>query len=165
MILLRDNLADLTSYGLLGVGLLILGFLGLDLVTPGSLRNLIWRDGNRNAVILAVAQLAGLALAIGAAVAVSNPLTLWRGCLYVFVYGVVTIALMMFSFVLVDLLTPGPLGTLLLREETVTVAAANDEDETVEVVEVLAATRTPAVWVSAGVFVAIGLFVAAALFF
>lgn len=161
MILLRDNLADLTSYGLLGVGLLILGFLGLDLVTPGSLRSLIWRDGNRNAVILAVAQLAGLALAVGAGVAVSTPLTLWRGCLYVFLYGVVTVALMMFSFVLVDLLTPGPLGTLLLHGETVSVAAGDDE----EAVEVLTAARTPAVWISAALFVAIGLFVAAALFF
>lgn len=162
MILLRDNLADLTSYGLLGVGLLILGFAGLDLVTPGSLRNLIWREGNRNAVILVVAQIIGLSLAVGAAISASDALSLWRGCLYAFIYGVITIALTMFSIVLVDLLTPGPLGTLLLAEKTVTVTATDDDEHEVEV---LATTATPAVWVSAALIVAIGVFVAAALFF
>ena len=57
--LLRENLADLTSYSLLAVGLLLLGFLGLELVTPGNLRNKIWREGNRSAVILAVQEKMG----------------------------------------------------------------------------------------------------------
>ncbi|GAA3968655.1 DUF350 domain-containing protein [Gordonia caeni] len=144
--LLRENLADLTSYGLLSVGLLILGFVGLDLVTPGSLRDKIWREGNRSAVILAVAQALGLMLAVAAGIAASTAFELWRGVVNTAVYGIVTIALMMFSFVLIDLLTPGKLGSLLL-----------DGEDTVE------GRHNPAVWLNAVTFLAIGIFVSAAL--
>ncbi|MFM9377049.1 DUF350 domain-containing protein [Gordonia sp. VNK21] len=138
---LRDNLADLTSYGLLTVGLLILGFAVLDVITPGSLRTMVWREGHRNAVVLAVSQVLGVTLAVAAGIAASVGLELWRGVLYTFVYGVVTIALMAFAFVLVDLLTPGRLGSVLLE----------DDD------------HGPAVWMGAALFVAVGLAVAASL--
>lgn len=144
--LLRDNLADLTSYGLVAVFLLILGFAGLDLVTPGSLRDKIWREENRSAVVLAVAQALGLTLAVAAGISASVSLELWRGLVYTVVYGVVTIALMMFSFVLIDLLTPGRLGAVLL-----------DDTEP--------GSRNPAVWLNAVTFLAIGVFVGAALSF
>lgn len=144
--LLRENLADLTSYGLLSVGLLIIGFIGLDLVTPGSLRDKIWREGNRSAVILAVAQALGLILALTAGISASITFELWRGIVNTAVYGVVTIALMMFSFVLIDLLTPGKLGSLLL-----------DGDDAA------AGRHNPAVWLNAVTFLAIGFFVSAAL--
>lgn len=137
---LRDNLASLTSYGLLGIALLIVGFGALDLVTPGRLRNLVWVEHRRNAVILTTSMVIGLSLVLISSVLVSDVLVLWRGVLYTAVYGIVAIALMMFSFVLIDLLTPGKLGTLLL-----------DDDE------------HPAGWVSAAVFIAIGAVMAAAL--
>lgn len=150
--LLRDDLADLTSYGLLAVGLLVLGFIGLDLVTPGSLRRWIWTEGNRSAVILAVSQALGLTIALAAGISASHDLPLARGILYVLIYGVATIALMMFSFVLIDLLTPGKLGALLLE------GADDGEDDADD------PTHNPAVWLNAVVFLAIGLFVAAALY-
>lgn len=173
---LRDNLADLTSYGMVSLAVLIIGFAGLDLVTPGSLRSLVWRDNNRTASVLAVAQALGLTIALAAATTASLGLELWRGVLYTFIYGVVTVALMMFSFVLVDVLTPGQLGALLLQSERVTAATAVTEDvsgddgEHLEPVAVVTAAGTdahgrlhPAVWVNAVVFVALGVFVWAAL--
>lgn len=150
--LLRDNLADLTSYSLLAVGLLILGFLGLELVTPGNLRSKIWNEGNRSAVILAVAQSLGLIFALAAAITADVGLELWRGIVNTAVYGVVTIALMMFSFVLLDLLTPGRLGAVLLGHE-------DDADAPKDA----PGRHHPAVWLNAVIFVAIGLFVSAAL--
>nr|WP_155820989.1 DUF350 domain-containing protein [Gordonia hirsuta] len=146
MTTLRDNLADLTSYGLVSVAVLIIGFIGLDLVTPGSLRTLIWRENNRTATVLAVAQALGLMIALAAGIGAAPGLELWRGVLYTAVYGVITVALMMFSFVLVDALTPGRLGSLLLDHKTPGGGAAH-----------------PAVWLNAVLFVAIGVFVYSAL--
>ncbi|MFT3716719.1 MAG: DUF350 domain-containing protein [Gordonia sp. (in: high G+C Gram-positive bacteria)] len=144
--ILRENLGAMTSYGLLGVALLLIGFGGLEIVTQGSLRNKIWRDGHRGATVLSVTFLLGLAIAVAASIAVSTGLDqLWRGVLWTFIYGVVTIAMMMFSFVVIDALTPGPLGSILL----------DDED---------GAGVPPAVWVSSVVFLAIGAFVAASLY-
>lgn len=147
--LLRDNLAGLTSYGLVSLAVLIIGFAGLDLVTPGSLRSLVWRDNSRTASILAVAQIIGLTFALAAAITASLGLDLWRGALYTFVYGVVTVALMMFSFVLIDLLTPGRLGVLLLGHDTETAESKG--------------RLHPAVWVNAAAFVALGFVVSATL--
>ena len=139
----RTGLADVTAYGLLAVVLLIAGFAALDLVTPGSLRVKVWAEQNRSAVILAVSQAAGLAIAVAAGIGASTPFELWKGLLFTLGYGVATIALMMFSFVLVDWLTPGKLGSVLLDEAD--------------------GGYTRAVWLNAVLFVGIGLFVAAAL--
>ncbi|MCF8603134.1 DUF350 domain-containing protein [Gordonia sp. HY442] len=139
----RSDIADVTSYGLLSVALLIVGFAALDLVTPGSLRTKVWVEQNRSAVILSVAQSAGLAIALAAGIGASTEFELWKGVLFTLGYGIATIALMMFSFVLVDWLTPGKLGSVLLDEAD--------------------GGYSRAAWLNAVVFVAIGLFVAAAL--
>ncbi|WP_026919117.1 DUF350 domain-containing protein [Gordonia shandongensis] len=138
----RDGLADITSYGLLSVAVLIAGFAALDAITPGSLRTKAWVEHNRSAVILAVAQASGLTVALAAAIGASTAFDLWRGVLFTAGYGVVTIALQVFSFVLIDWLTPGRLGAILLDAET---------------------DHSRAAWLNAVVFVAIGLFTAAAL--
>ncbi|MCF8569084.1 DUF350 domain-containing protein [Gordonia sp. HY002] len=139
----RSDIADVTSYGLLSVALLIVGFAALDLVTPGSLRTKVWVEQNRSAVVLSVAQSAGLAIALAAGIGASTEFELSKGVLFTLGYGIATIALMMFSFVLVDWLTPGKLGSVLLDEAD--------------------GGYSRAAWLNAVVFVAIGLFVAAAL--
>ncbi|MYR07084.1 DUF350 domain-containing protein [Gordonia sp. SID5947] len=139
---LRDNLGDAAAYSLMGIVLLVLGFVALDLVTPGRLRNLIWLDHNRNAVMLATAQVIGLSVVMVAGVRDSMMLELWRGVLYTVAYTVLAIAVMMWSFVLMDWLTPGKLGTLLL-----------DDDE------------HPAGWICGAVFIGVGAVIGAALSF
>ena len=114
---LRDNLGDAAAYSLVGIALLIVGFVALDLVTPGRLRNLIWLDHNRNAVMLATAQVIGLSIVLVAGARDSLALELWRGVLYTAIYVLLAIAVMMWSFVLIDWLTPGKLGTLLLEDD------------------------------------------------
>ncbi|WAC53801.1 DUF350 domain-containing protein [Gordonia sp. SL306] len=142
MDLLRDNLGAAAAYSIVGVAVLVLGFAALDLVTPGRLRNLIWLDHNRNAVMLATAQVIGLSIVMVAGVRDSVTLELWRGVLYTVAYTVLAIAVMMWSFVLIDWLTPGKLGTLLL-----------DDDE------------HPAGWICGAVFVGVGAVIGAALSF
>lgn len=141
MEILRDNLADGASYSLIGIALLIVGFVALDLVTPGRLRQLVWVEHDRNATILTVSMVIGLALVLVCSVIDTAHLELWRGLVYSIAYAVLTIAVMMWSFVLIDWLTPGKLGSLLLE----------DSDE------------NPAIWVTATVFVGIGAIIAAAL--
>jgi hypothetical protein len=114
---LRDNLGDAAAYSLVGIALLVVGFVALDLETPGRLRNLIWLDHNRNAVMLATAQVIGLSIVLVAGARDSLALELWRGVLYTAIYVLLAIAVMMWSFVLIDWLTPGKLGTLLLEDD------------------------------------------------
>ena len=133
MELLRDNLAAGASFSLVAIALLVVGFAALDLVTPGRLRQLVWIDHNRNAVILTTSMVIGLSVVLVCSVIDTELLALWRALLYTVAYVVLTIAVMMWSFVLIDWLTPGKLGTLLLE---------NDEHL--------------AGWITAAVFVGIG---------
>ncbi|WP_040511150.1 DUF350 domain-containing protein [Gordonia soli] len=139
---LRDNLASAAAYGIVGIGLLVVGFLALDLVTPGKLRTLVWIDRNRNAVRLVIGQVIGLSVVLLGGIYTSQGLYLWRGVGYTALYAVLAIAVMMWSFVLIDWLTPGKLGSVLL----------DDDDH-------------PAGWISAAVFVGVGLIIGAALLF
>ncbi|MFW0783191.1 DUF350 domain-containing protein [Gordonia sp. CPCC 206044] len=139
---LRDNIGDAAAYGIVGIVLLVVGFLALDLVTPGRLRNLIWLEHNRNAVMLATAQVIGLSIVMVAGIRDSFTLELWRGVLYTAIYAVLAIAVMMWSFVLIDWLTPGKLGTLLL-----------DDDE------------HPAGWICGAVFIGVGAVIGSAIGF
>ena len=134
MELLRDNLAAGASFSLVGIALLVLGFVALDLVTPGKLRQLVWIEHNRNAVILTTSMVIGLSIVLVCSVIDTELLVLWRALLHTVAYVVLAIAVMMWSFVFIDWLTPGKLGTLLLEE--------NDE--------------YPAGWITAAVFVGVG---------
>lgn len=136
---LRDNLGDAASYSLVGILLLVIGFVALDLVTPGRLRSLVWIEHNRNAVMLLTAQVIGLSLVLIAGIRDSAGLELWRGLLYTALYVVLAIAVMMWSFVLVDWLTPGKLGSLLLDDE-----------------------RHPAGWICGAAFIGVGAMIATA---
>lgn len=140
MEILRDNLAAGASYSLIGIVLLVLGYVALDLVTPGRLRSLVWVDRNRNAIVLATAQVIGLSLVMVGGIIDSAYLELWRGLLYTIIYVVVAIAVMMWSFVLIDWLTPGKLGEFLLDDE-----------------------GNSSVWVVAAVFVGVGAIISATL--
>ncbi|MCH5644059.1 MULTISPECIES: DUF350 domain-containing protein [unclassified Gordonia (in: high G+C Gram-positive bacteria)] len=143
--LLRDNLGHAAAFSLAGIVALIIGFLALDLVTPGRLRNLVWLDHNRNAVILTTSMVISVSVVMICAVVDTADLILWRAVLYTAAYAVLAIAVMMWSFVLIDWLTPGKLGTLLLEGGT-----HRGDDH-------------PAGWITAAVFVGIGAVIGATL--
>lgn len=117
MELLRDNLAAGASFSLVAIVLLVIGFGALDLVTPGKLRQLVWVDRNRNATVLTVAMVIGLAIVVVCSVIDTRDEVLWRGLLYTAIYAALAMAVMMWSFVLVDWLTPGKLGAVLLDDD------------------------------------------------
>lgn len=138
MALLYDAVACL-AYGVLGTLLMALGYLIVDLLTPGRLHNLIWRERNRNTAVVLAANTLGAAIVITTAIYTSEG-TLLYGLAGAAIYGVIGLALMALSFVLIDLCTPGKLGEIIASPEP-----------------------HPAAWVSASAHISIALVVAAAI--
>jgi uncharacterized membrane protein YjfL (UPF0719 family) len=100
------------AYTAVGIALLVLGFLALDLLTPGRLgRHLVDRRSVNAGLVLAAAYLGQGAIAFA---------TIWTNATsgfgtalgYTVVFGVLGVLLQAVAFVVLDLLTPGRLGAL-----------------------------------------------------
>ncbi|MBW4704103.1 MULTISPECIES: DUF350 domain-containing protein [unclassified Micromonospora] len=136
--LVTDLLVTL-AYGVVGVVLMAVGYVLVDVATPGKLHELIWTERNRNAALLLTSNLAGVGIIVVAAIAASEDDFL-LGLVGSAAYGIVGLVIMALAFVLLDALTPGKLGTLLVDQQP-----------------------HPAVWVSAMVHLATGAIIAAAI--
>ena len=113
-------------FGLIGIGLMAAGFVMVDLLTPGKLKDLIWRDRNPNAALLLAANQLGIAAIVFTAVFTSYD-SFTQGLLSTLIFGVIGIAIMGFGFLVLDWLTPGKLGEVICtpdRHPGATVSAA-----------------------------------------
>ncbi|MEU5910986.1 DUF350 domain-containing protein [Micromonospora sp. NPDC047527] len=136
--LVTDLLVTL-AFGVVGVVLMGVGYGLVDLATPGKLHELIWTERNRNAALLLTSNLLGVGIIVVAAIVASdNDFTL--GLVGAAAYGIVGLVIMAAAFLLLDAVTPGRLGELLVDPEP-----------------------HPAVWVSAAVHLATGAIIAAAI--
>jgi uncharacterized membrane protein YjfL (UPF0719 family) len=138
MLLLLDALSVLAYCGV-GLLLMALGFALVDIVTPGNLRKQIWTDGNRNAAVLLASNLLAVGLIVAMAI-YSSTGSLTVGLITSFVYGVVGLIVMGVGFVVLDILTPGKLGQIVVSD-----------------------TPHPAVWVNAAMHLAVAFVVIAGL--
>ncbi|MFJ6196788.1 DUF350 domain-containing protein [Micromonospora sp. NPDC092111] len=136
--LVTDLLVTL-AYGVVGVALMAVGYVLVDLATPGRLHELIWTERNRNAALLLASNLAGVGTIVVAAIAAGED-DFVLGLVGAAAYGIVGLVIMALAFLLLDALTPGKLGELLVDPEP-----------------------HPAVWVSAVVHLATGAIIAAAI--
>lgn len=136
--ILEEALAALAYCGV-GIVLMVLGFVLVDVLTPGRLRHQIWTERNRNASILLSSNLIGVAIIVVAAISASEA-GLSAGITSTAVYGILGLVVMGLAFLLLDLLTPCKLGALLSDERS-----------------------HPAVWVSAAVHIAVAAVVGVAL--
>jgi uncharacterized membrane protein YjfL (UPF0719 family) len=114
-------------FGLVGIGLMALGFVLVDVLTPGRLRDLIWVDRNPNAALLLAANQLGIAAIVFTAVFTSYD-SFGQGLASTVIFGVLGIAIMGLAFLVLDWLTPGKLGDVICTPErhpgaTVTAAA------------------------------------------
>ena len=105
------------AYGGVGATVLAGGYAALDMLTPGSLRHLVYEHRNRGAAILASAHLLALATVITTAILTSGD-SLGTGIVDSAVYGALGVVLLALAFKAVDLLTPGDLGELITEEPT-----------------------------------------------
>ncbi|MGB3437202.1 MAG: DUF350 domain-containing protein [Actinophytocola sp.] len=104
------------TYGLVGLVLMALGFVLVDVLTPGNLREQVWVQRNRNAAILLSTNLLGVGIIVATAIAASQGN--WaEGLLSTAAYGILGLVLMGVSFVVLDAVTPGNLGQMMVHEE------------------------------------------------
>jgi hypothetical protein len=129
------------TLGYAGIGLVLMGIgaVLVDVATPGSLRHLIWAERNANAAVLLASNLVAVGVIVVTAIAASDG-HFAQGIASTTGYGVIGLLAMTVAFVVVDMMTPGKLGELLVHPEP-----------------------HPAVWVSAAVHLAIGAIVSAAI--
>lgn len=104
------------TYGLVGLVLMAVGFALVDVLTPGNLREQVWVQRNRNAAILAASNLIGVGIIVATAIAASED-DWGHGIVSTLAYGLLGLVLMGVSFVVVDAVTPGRLGAILVAEE------------------------------------------------
>lgn len=138
MDLVTDLLVTL-AYGAVGVVLMAIGYVLVDIATPGRLRELIWVDRNRNAALLLSSNLAGVGIIVVAAI-VSSDDDFVDGLVGAGAYGLLGLLIMAAAFLLLDLASPGRLGEILVDPQP-----------------------HPAVWVSGTVHLATGGIIAAAI--
>ncbi|MFG1657766.1 DUF350 domain-containing protein [Micromonospora chersina] len=136
--LVTDLLVTL-AYGVVGVALMAVGYVLVDVATPGKLHELIWTERNRNAALLLASNLAGVGIIVVAAIAASAD-DFALGLVGAAAYGILGLVIMAAAFLLLDMATPGKLGEILVDPEP-----------------------HPAVWVSAVVHLATGAIIAAAI--
>src|SRR5919112_3927647 len=78
-------------FGLIGIGLMAVGFVLVDMLTPGKLRDLIWVDRNPNAALLLSANQLGIALIVFTAIFTSYD-EFGRGLASTVIFGLLGIA-------------------------------------------------------------------------
>ena len=139
MLELVTDLAVTLGYAAIGVVLMGIGAVLVDVATPGSLRHLIWAERNRNAALLLTSNLVAVGVITVTAIVASDGHFL-QGIAATVGYGLVGLLVMTIAFVVVDVLTPGRLGELLVHPEP-----------------------HPAVWITAAVHLAVAAIIAAAI--
>lgn len=100
------------AYGGVGAAVLAGGYAVLDMITPGSLRHLVYEHRNRGAAILASAHLLALTAIVTTAILTSGD-SIGVGILDSAVYGLLGVVLLALAFKVLDRLTPGNLGELI----------------------------------------------------
>ena len=93
-------------YFLVGMGVLIVGFYMVDLLTPGKLRQLVFIDRRPNAVVVAGAMYIALTTVIVSAI-VNSFSQLVQGLVGVAVYGLMGVVLLGIALLTMHLVIPG----------------------------------------------------------
>ncbi|MCZ7412973.1 MULTISPECIES: DUF350 domain-containing protein [unclassified Streptomyces] len=131
-------------YGLVGFVVMACGFVALDVVTPGKLVHVVWRERNRGAAVLLGGQTLAIGLIIADAIRSSeSEQGLADGLFSTLLYGLAGVLVMTLVAVVVSLMTPGRMGHAVLEDD-------GDRPH-------------PAAWVQAAMYVGTAFMVGAAL--
>ncbi|GAB4047597.1 DUF350 domain-containing protein [Catellatospora paridis] len=103
-------------FGIAGICLMAVGFVVVDLLTPGRLRELIWHQRSSNAALLLAANQLGIALIVFTAIFTSYE-DFGKGLASTVIFGILGIGLMALAFLALDWLTPGRLGEMIAEIE------------------------------------------------
>ncbi|WP_433174366.1 DUF350 domain-containing protein [Actinoallomurus sp. CA-150999] len=106
------------AYGLVGIALMALSYLVVELTTPGRLSRQIWEERNRGAALLLSIRLLGVGAIVTVAIATSAD-SLGTGLVDTVIFGVLGVLLTTLAFYLLDMVTPGKLGAILVDGTTI----------------------------------------------
>ncbi|MGV9979201.1 DUF350 domain-containing protein [Micromonospora wenchangensis] len=104
-------------FGVVGVALMAAGFVLVDVLTPGKLRELIWVQRNGNAGLLLAANQLGVAGIVFTAIVTSYD-DFAKGLASTVLFGLIGLAVMALAFGVLDLLTPGKLGEVICSDQS-----------------------------------------------
>ena len=93
-------------YFLVGIAVLVAGFLMVDVLTPGKLRHMVFIDRRPNAVVLTSAMYIALAIVIITAIVTSYS-QLGQGLVGVAVYGMIGVVLQGVALLMLHVVVPG----------------------------------------------------------
>jgi uncharacterized membrane protein YjfL (UPF0719 family) len=111
--LLADGIVATLLYFIVGFLVLAMGFLVLDLLTPGNLRAQVYTDRNPNAAVLLGANHLALAIIVVTSIMTSeDELGLSQGLVDTLVYGLIGVGLQAAALRLLDAFVPGHLRNL-----------------------------------------------------
>ncbi|MFJ4621676.1 DUF350 domain-containing protein [Streptomyces sp. NPDC088812] len=131
-------------YGVVGLVVMAVGFLALDLVTPGKLFHVVWTDRNRGAAVLLGSQSVAVGYVVMEAISASeSELGLGYGLVSTLLYGLAGVLVMTLVGIVIGLFTPGQMGAVVL----------DDND----------GRPHPAAWVQGGMYLGTAFMVGAAL--
>jgi uncharacterized membrane protein YjfL (UPF0719 family) len=143
---MTDHLNDLltgiggaAAYSVVGLLVLLAGFVTVDLATPGDLRRQIWEDRNQDLTFVLASGLIANATTVVVAILSSDD-ELGKGLIDAVGYGLLGVVLIGLVFRIVDALTPGDLGSMVAHDE-----------------------HHPAVWITVVTHIAVGAVVAASI--
>ncbi|QKG21768.1 DUF350 domain-containing protein [Actinomadura verrucosospora] len=106
------------AYGAVGIALMAIGYLVVEVTTPGRLGHQIWTEGNKGAALLLGEKLLGIGAIVTTAIVTSDN-DLSNGLVDTAVYGAIGIVLMVVAFYFLDVITPGKLGATLVNGATI----------------------------------------------
>jgi uncharacterized membrane protein YjfL (UPF0719 family) len=109
-----ELVGQVLAYSGIGLAILAAGFFLVDALTPGHLGRQVMEDGNPNAAILLGAFLVSLGLIEWFAIFFTG--SGWGGLDDALVFGAVGLATQAIGFILLDVVTPGRLGAVLMRD-------------------------------------------------
>lgn len=109
--LLGQGVIATLLFFVIGFAVLGLGFLALDLLTPGDLRRQVYTDRNPNAAILLASNHLALAIIVVTAILTSAD-SLAQGLVDSAVYGLLGVVLQAIALRLLDVFVPGHLRNL-----------------------------------------------------
>ncbi len=101
-----ELVGQVLAYTGVGLGVLLVGFFVVDLLTPGSLGEQVM-DGNMNAAVLAASSLLSLGLILWFAIFFTGEG--WDGLDEAAIFGAVGVGAQAIGFLALDVLTPGKL--------------------------------------------------------
>lgn len=113
-----ESAGNALLYGLVGFVVMAVGFIALDLVTPGKLVHVVWAERNRGAAVLLAGQTIAIGLVIEQSIRASeSEQGLGYGLFSTLLYGLAGVVVMTFISCIVGLLTPGRLGAAVLEDQ------------------------------------------------